>query len=209
MKQSRPGMHRGYPVKKDGRTNGCAQRRTRSVTNTGCTEGARGAHENVSPRESTFARASGRFPRRQADGFVLRVGMGYRSTMNLLDLASDGLRWINVDDPVMGGASTSQTRVVEHSRLGPVLVFAGEVSLANSGGFSFYADRRPHPGSVRRVQLFRDPGARRRQALQVHGSDREGRQRRRIDMTLRRAMANSPPTRSRSRISSCITVANI
>ncbi len=44
--------------------------------------------------------------------------------------ATDASDWINVDDPVMGGVSRSHTTLV-----GAALVFAGEVSLANSGGF--------------------------------------------------------------------------
>lgn len=48
---------------------------------------------------------------------------------------TDEFEWINVDDPVMGGISKSDTRVVDRSKHGPALVFSGEVSLENNGGF--------------------------------------------------------------------------
>jgi hypothetical protein len=43
--------------------------------------------------------------------------------------------WITVDDPVMGGRSTSNAREVESEDGEPALRFAGEVSLENNGGF--------------------------------------------------------------------------
>jgi hypothetical protein len=46
----------------------------------------------------------------------------------------DHVDWINVDDPVMGGRSRSTTHVVYDSDT-PVLLFEGNVSLANNGGF--------------------------------------------------------------------------
>ncbi len=53
----------------------------------------------------------------------------------IYDPAKDPIEWINVDDPVMGGRSRSQTHVRERVKRGPALVFEGAVSLENNGGF--------------------------------------------------------------------------
>ena len=44
---------------------------------------------------------------------------------------AQGQAWTSVDDRVMGGVSASQTTVTAEG-----LVFSGEVSLANNGGFA-------------------------------------------------------------------------
>lgn len=55
--------------------------------------------------------------------------------IELYEPANDELEWINVDDRVMGGVSKSDTRLVEGDNGEASLVFTGEVSLENNGGF--------------------------------------------------------------------------
>lgn len=55
--------------------------------------------------------------------------------MTIYDPETDDVSWLNIDDPVMGGRSRSQTRVVNRGSGKCALRFAGEVSLENNGGF--------------------------------------------------------------------------
>lgn len=58
-----------------------------------------------------------------------------RTIFNFADRAS-AARWVNVDDPVMGGVSSSRMRPGEDAAL-----FAGTVSLENNGGFASVRSR--------------------------------------------------------------------
>ena len=69
--------------------------------------------------------------------------------MTGLSLPMDGAPWLEVNDVVMGGISTSRVRN-KHG----TLVFAGKLSLENNGGFA--SARRavePLPGHIDRVRL--------------------------------------------------------
>jgi monofunctional biosynthetic peptidoglycan transglycosylase len=57
--------------------------------------------------------------------------LSLRVQSSSLDLTSDAAAWRIVNDGVMGGVSSSTA-----SRAGDALRFAGEISLANNGGFA-------------------------------------------------------------------------
>lgn len=60
--------------------------------------------------------------------------MSDTASKTLFDPSNSEIHWVNVDDPVMGGLSRSHTQLVNAAD-GAVLVFEGEVSLQNNGGF--------------------------------------------------------------------------
>ena len=61
--------------------------------------------------------------------------MSDKKKVKLYDPATSKVDWFNVDDPVMGGISESHSEVVERGTDETVLIFSGNVSLENNGGF--------------------------------------------------------------------------
>ena len=86
-------------------------------------------------------------------------------------LAGDPAAWRIVNDGVMGGASASRV-----SRAGDALRFAGELSLANNGGFA--SMRRPFDGAAKGGDaagfLLRVRGDGNRYRLRVYTRDAAG-----------------------------------
>lgn len=86
-----------------------------------------------------------------------------------IDLTNDPTDWRIVNDGVMGGMSTSRV-----SRIGDALRFAGEISLANNGGFA--SIRRPFDagGGDAAGLLLRVRGDGNRYRLRVYTRDAAG-----------------------------------